>query len=154
MNDTYVIFIAPFDLFGKKKYKYTFRMTCDEVPGMALEDGAVRIFLNSHGENDDEVSPELVEFLHYMEKPDQSNKEFENDCVRELADQIERLKESQEVGVKYMRLWEEMAELKQEARADDIRKFMKNMNLPIEKVMDILEIPEDERERYKELVEN
>ena len=56
MNDVYIIFIAPFDLFGEKKYMYTFRMTCDEVPGMALNDGAVRIFLNTDVENDDEVS--------------------------------------------------------------------------------------------------
>lgn len=27
MNDVYVIFIAPFDLFGEGKYMYTFRMT-------------------------------------------------------------------------------------------------------------------------------
>ena len=33
MNDVYVIFIAPFDLFGQDKYMYTFRMSCDEVPG-------------------------------------------------------------------------------------------------------------------------
>ena len=52
MNDVYVIFIAPFDLFGKNKYMYTFRMTCDEVPGLSMGDGAVRIFLNTHGKND------------------------------------------------------------------------------------------------------
>ncbi|MFR0986277.1 MAG: hypothetical protein ACLSFZ_06895 [Frisingicoccus sp.] len=30
MNDVYVIFIAPFDLFGKTSI-CTFQMTCDEV---------------------------------------------------------------------------------------------------------------------------
>ncbi|MDY4922244.1 MAG: hypothetical protein SO117_04305, partial [Frisingicoccus sp.] len=49
LNDVYVIFIAPFDLFGQEKYMYTFRMTCDEVPGLELKDGGVRIFLNTHG---------------------------------------------------------------------------------------------------------
>ncbi len=162
MNDAYVIFIAPFDLFGMKKYKYTFRMTCDEIPEMALDDGAVRIFLNSHGENDDEVSPELVEFLHFMENTSWDCKEFKNDRVRELADQIDRLKDSQEVGVKYMRYWEEIAETKEEARAegraeervDVIRKFMKNMNISIEKALEILEIPENEHPMYIELVNN
>ena len=28
MNDIYIILIAPFDLFGKRKYMYTFEMTC------------------------------------------------------------------------------------------------------------------------------
>lgn len=30
MNDVYIILIAPFDLFGLKKYMYTFQMTCKE----------------------------------------------------------------------------------------------------------------------------
>lgn len=49
LNDTYIIFICPFDLFGHKKYKYTFRMKCDEVAGLEMDDGAVRIFLNTRG---------------------------------------------------------------------------------------------------------
>ena len=40
MNDVYVIFIAPFDLFGQDKYMYTFQMTCQEIPGLVLNDGA------------------------------------------------------------------------------------------------------------------
>lgn len=176
MNDVYIIFIAPFDLFGEKKYMYTFRMTCDEVPGMALNDGAVRIFLNTHGENDDEVSEELVEFLHFVEETPDDDKEIKNERVRELADQIDHLKSSQEVGVRYMRLWEEMEELKQEAIAEgkelgiemglaegraqgrteshakDIERLMKNTGWAIEKVMDILEIPEDERSLYIEMI--
>ena len=180
MNDVYIIFIAPFDLFGEKKYMYTFRMTCDEVPGMALNDGAVRIFLNTHGENDDEVSEELVEFLHFVEETPDDDKEIKNERVRELADQIDHLKSSQEVGVRYMRLWEEMEELKQEAIAEgkelgiemgreegraegraqgcaeshakDIELLIKNTGWSIEKAMDILEIPVDERSLYIEMI--
>ena len=182
--DVYIIFIAPFDLFGEKKYMYTFRMTCDEVPGMALNDGAVRIFLNTHGENDDEVSEELVEFLHFVEATPDDDKEIKNERVRELANQIDHLKSSQEVGVRYMRLWEEMEELKQEAIAEgkelgiemgraqgraqghaegraegcaeshakDIERLIKNTGWSIEKAMDILEIPEDERSLYIEMI--
>ena len=76
LNDTYVIFICPFDLLGYKKYRYTFRMTCDEVPGMAMDDGAIRIFLNTHGENDEEVTSELVEFLHYVENSNDNTNEI------------------------------------------------------------------------------
>lgn len=166
LNDVYVIFISPFDLFGKKKYMYTFRMTCDEADGMPLDDGAVRIYLNTHGENDDEVSPELIEFLHYMEKTSQYDKEIENERVRELANQIEDLKSSQEVGVKYMQRWEEIEWAKLEAIAEgraegeisktieSIQKIMKNMNLSIDQVMDVLEISEEERPLYREKIEN
>ena len=137
MNDVYVIFIAPFDLFGEDKYKYTFHMTCDEVPGMSMNDGAARIFLNTHGKNDDEVPRRLVEFLHYVEDPERYGKNIEDSRVRKLADQIDMLKSSQEVGVKYMRLWEELADARLEGhesgvaeeRLASIRNLMETMAL-------------------------
>ena len=114
LNDTYVIFICPFDLFGYKKYRYTFRMTCDEVPGMAMDDGAVRIFLNTHGENDDEVPRELVEFLHYVENSNDNTNEIMSPRVRQHAKKVDDIKSSQEVSVKYMRMWEELVDAKKE----------------------------------------
>ena len=71
INDVYIILIAPFDLFGQKKYMYTFQMVCKEDPSIALNDGATRIFLNTHGTNPEDVSPELVELLHYIENTTQ-----------------------------------------------------------------------------------
>lgn len=158
LNDVYVIFIAPFDLFGKKKYMYTFRMTCDEVPGMSLNDGAVRIFLNTQGENDDEVSPELVEFLHYVEKTSDYDQEIKNSRVQELAEQVEKLKSNQEVSVKYMRLWEELAEAKEEGkeegiertRIESIQNLMESTGWSLEQAMDALKIPESERWKYRD----
>ena len=64
LKEAYIIMIMPFDLFGEGKYKYTFHMTCDEVPGLKLRDGATRIFLNTHGTNADGVSEELIQLLH------------------------------------------------------------------------------------------
>lgn len=118
LNDTYVISICPFDLFGYKKYRYTFRMTCDEVPGLEMNDGAVRIFLNTHGENDDEVPKELAEFLHYMEDSVDNSEEITSPRVKQLAKQVDDIKSSQEVGVKYMRMWEELVEAKKEGREE------------------------------------
>ena len=68
LNDTCIIMITPFDLFGKGRYCYTFHPHCEEEPDLRLDDGAVRIFLNSHGTNRNEVSEELVALLEYMEK--------------------------------------------------------------------------------------
>ena len=64
MKDCYSIIIAPFDLFGKGLYQYTFQMTCNET-GQTLDDGAVRIFFNTHGKNPEDISPELSENLYY-----------------------------------------------------------------------------------------
>lgn len=108
LSPVYIIVIAPFDIFGKGKYQYTFEMKCNEDPEMKLGDGAVRIFLNTHGSNEEEVSPELIELLHYMEYTDN---EFCNKAVSEslkkLGRRVEAIKSSEEVSVRYMQEWEE-----------------------------------------------
>ena len=103
MNDIYIILIAPFDLFGKRKYMYTFEMTCKEDPSVSLEDGATRIFLNTHGENPDEVSPELVELLHYIEHTTQDMADgCKSERIHKIQKRICSIKSSEEVSVKYM----------------------------------------------------
>ena len=62
----YVIFICPFDLFGKGLHRYTFMNICEEDPSVYLGDGSARIFLNTKGTADD-VSKELLAFLNYVE---------------------------------------------------------------------------------------
>lgn len=47
LNDSCFILIAPFDIFGKGLYRYTFEGTCRECPELKLEDGAVKIFINT-----------------------------------------------------------------------------------------------------------
>ena len=73
LKDAYVIMIMPFDLFGEGKYKYTFHMRCDEIPGLKLHDGATRIFLNTHGTDEEGVSEELIQMLRYFEKTTEEN---------------------------------------------------------------------------------
>lgn len=82
--------IAPFDLFGQKKYMYTFQMVCKEDPSIALNDGATRIFLNTHGTNPEDVSPELVELLHYIENTTQ---DMADSCSSSRIHKRQELKE-------------------------------------------------------------
>ncbi|WP_288177880.1 hypothetical protein [Blautia hydrogenotrophica] len=72
LGDTYIIIIAPFDLFGEGRYQYTFEMRCKENPEISLEDGAVRIFLNTRSQNPQDVSPELMELLSFIEHTNQT----------------------------------------------------------------------------------
>ena len=85
------------------------------------------------------------------------NGNFQNPRVQKLADQIENIKSNQEVGVKYMRLWEELDDAKKEGREesqiDDIRNLMDSLSLSMEQAMDALKIPEDKREEYKKQLE-
>jgi predicted transposase/invertase (TIGR01784 family) len=108
LNNTYIIMICPFDLFHQGKYCYTFRSRCDEVPGMTLEDGAIRIFLNTKGTNNNEVSQELIDFLHYIESTDDNfAAEVESERIRKIHAFVRQIKASEEIGVKYMQRWEE-----------------------------------------------
>lgn len=116
MKDCYTIIIAPFDLFGRGLYQYTFQMTCAET-GQPLEDGATRIFLNTHGKNSEDISPELKELLYYMEHTTE-----EISCstsrLQQIKNHVNIVKSSEEIGVKYMQEWEEKILEKRKARAE------------------------------------
>ena len=89
--------ITPFDLWGYGKYRYTFRMRCEEQPDLYLEDGIGRIFLNTRGTNDGEVNPELAELLHYMENStDETAEMCRSEKVRELHRRVSEVKASEE----------------------------------------------------------
>lgn len=117
LKDSYVIIITPFDPFGEGKYQYTFRMNCQES-SIDLNDGAVRIFLNTHGQNSEDIRPELAELLEFMEHTNrQPENGYDSRKVRELQKRIEAIKSSEETGVKYMQAWEERELDRQEAHA-------------------------------------
>ena len=119
LNNSILIVIAPFDIFGYKKYKYTFRMKCDEVENLELGDGITRIFYNTHGQNDNEVNSELIELLHYIENTtDQTEKEFRSQKIQRIQQRINQIKSSEEMGVRYMQAWEEKVYDRQEAREE------------------------------------
>ena len=119
LGDTYIIIIVPFDLFGEGRYQYTFEMRCREDPGISLEDGAVRIFLNTHGQNPQEVNPDLVELLSFIEHTNQTPVNgYESPKIRELQRQVSQIKSSEEIGVKFMQAWEERELDKKEAREE------------------------------------
>lgn len=121
INDVFIILIAPFDLFGKEKYMYTFQMICKEDNSILLEDGATRIFLNTHGKNADDVSAELIELLHYIENTTQDVADTcKSPRIHKMQQRICSIKSSEEVGVKYMQRWEERIMDREEARAEGL----------------------------------
>lgn len=121
LNPSYIIMIMTFDLFGYKKYRYTFEAECQEIPGLKLGDKAVRIFLNTRGENEDEVSPELVNFLHYLENTTDSLADrSESERIQRIHKRVKEVRMNEEAGVKYMQAWEERYYDKQEAREEGL----------------------------------
>lgn len=119
LNDAYIIIITPFDLWGFGRYRYTFHMKCEEEPSLHLEDGATRIFLNTKGTNPEGVSQELIDFLHYVEgSADVKEREESSEKLWRIHNRVCKVKENEEVGVKYMQKWEELAYAKEDGKAE------------------------------------
>ena len=160
LNDTCVIMITPFDLFGKGKYCYTFHPYCEEEPDLRLKDGAVRIFLNSHGTNRDEVSEELVALLEYMETMDADKIGDDSENLKKLHEYVEQIKASEEIGVKYMQKWEELEYEREDAREEGrkveeisvLRRLLKKKNRDEETVADDLDLSLEYVHKINELL--
>ncbi len=116
LNDVYIIIVSLFDLFGEGRYMYTFRMMSGEIPGLKLEDGATRIFLNTRGTNPDGVSEELIALLRYFEDSTEvTAQQTTSDRIRKIHDHVQQNKENEEVGIRFMNAWEEKILDRQEA---------------------------------------
>ena len=93
-----VIFICPFDVFGKNRCRYTFENLCLEEKNLPLGDGTTKIFLNAMGTMDD-VSPELKSFLDYV-----AGKKNDDSFVKELDNEVRKVRKSKEWRRDYMTL--------------------------------------------------
>ncbi len=98
LNQSYIIFICPFDLYQKGRHRYTFENICREDRGLSMGDGAVKIFLNAEGVLDD-VSRELRAFLDYV-----AGRKTEDSYVKKLEEAVKKAKRNREWRHEYMTL--------------------------------------------------
>ncbi len=98
LNRSYVIFICPFDAFGKGRHIYTFENICKEDGSISMGDEAVKIFLNAKGTMDD-VSKELKAFLDYV-----AGKKPVDSYVEKLEEAVKEAKKNREWRHEYMTL--------------------------------------------------
>ena len=126
LNDCTIVMITPYDLFGQGKYLYEFCEACTTEGHLYLGDGARRIFVNTHGKNVDEVSPELVELcylIEYNEAKEESLYE-QSKLLDVIRRKVKLIQSSEKVGVKYMQKWEADAYIRQETRIEMISEFI------------------------------
>lgn len=145
LNQSYVIFICCFDLFGRNRCKYTFENRCIEEPDIPLEDGTVKIFLNSKGDLSG-LNATLGAFLSYINNGTLS----ENTFITLLDNEIKKARENLEWRREYMTLFMRDQENQELGRAEGrtegrllnnialVRKKLAK-NLSVEAIADILE---------------
>lgn len=108
LNDTCLILITPFDLFGRGFYRYTFSGACEECPDLKLQDGATRVFINTKGKNRNKFSQEFLEFMEYLtDTSDQRAEAASSERIKMMHREVQKIKASEKMGVKYMQKWEE-----------------------------------------------
>lgn len=95
LPSTIIIFITQEDIFGKDLARYTFSEQCEEVEGLALEDGTKKIFLNMTSRNG---RPELVSLLQYMKNTDLDNPDIsvKDERIVELDKIVGEVRQSEE----------------------------------------------------------
>lgn len=161
LNKSFVIFICLFDMFGKGRHIYTFKNICKEDKDISLEDGTVKIFLNTDGIQDD-VSGELKAFLDYV-----AGKKTEDSFVERLDKAVKEAKKNRDWRREYMMLLvrdqeniekgrrEGMAEGEQKGRQEGIYfliSTLRDLNVPdeviLQKVQEKYKLSEEAVKKY------
>lgn len=143
LNSTYIIFICTFDPFKKGLPIYTFKNRCLEVNDLELEDQTTKLFLNSKGYSP-KIHPDIKAFLRYLD-----GKMPQGNFVKEIDQEVIRVKRHEETRREYMTLYMEMEELKEEIRKETEKKVISNFtidmihrmakqNMPIKTISEIV----------------
>ena len=123
LNDSCFILIAPFDLFGKGLYRYTFEGVCRECPDLKLNDGAVRIFINTRGKNAGEFSGEFLELMRYIEKStDETAETLESPRVKRIHERVSQVRKFEKVGFRFRWKCEELDYAREDGEKAGIKK--------------------------------
>lgn len=136
-------------------------MSCDKIPGLKLHDGATRIFLNTHGTDDEGVSEELIQLLRYFEQTTEENAAgSHSQKIENLQKRVEEIKKNEEVGIRYMNAFEEKMWERREGREEgerigekrgrqEIARRMVEKNLDLVLIKEMTGLTEQELEALK-----
>ena len=112
LKNVLVLFIMPYDPFGKGRMVYTVRSMCVEEPSLPYDDGARTLFLYTRG-TEGNPPKELQELLRYMENSVKAN--AVNGNLKQIHQIVEAVKQNREVELSYMKSWEWEQEIRKEA---------------------------------------
>ena len=147
LPDMYVIFICTFDPFCKGLPRYEFRNLCIEAPGIELEDGTRKVFINAKSESKD-ISPELRALLDYLcgMEPRSDLRKYISESIkmvktghrweRDYGTFEEKLREEHKAGKE-----EGLKEGREEGLFESVIRLMDKKGLSLEEACDIIGLP-------------
>ena len=114
LPDNIVIFICTFDPFDRGIPFYTFCYTCEEAQHqLKLNDGSLRIFLNTSSRELGPLDQKLRAFYHYIQEG-----AVESDLARTICDRIAVLKKDSITRRCYLMTALKIADLQRDAREE------------------------------------
>ncbi|MBE5868732.1 MAG: hypothetical protein E7293_07215 [Lachnospiraceae bacterium] len=120
------ILIAPFDIFGRGLYRYTFEGVCRECPDLKLQDGALRVFINTRGVNREDFTQEFLDLMEYITASTDAVAEQSNSQkLKRIHERVTSIKQSEKIGVKYMQTWEEKVLIREEGHSEGLREGLR-----------------------------
>ena len=152
LGKSVIIFICPFDRFEYGLHFYSFSERCDQNPNIKLNHGATKIFLSTKGTVDD-VSPDILAFLNYVDSGIVSGK-----FVEELDAAVVSVKSNEKARHDFMTfqmyLLEQEMETEKRVRNEERESVAINMirdGMSLEKIQKFTKLS---FEHIKELADN
>ena len=122
---------------------------CREIWGVELEDGSETVFLNTRGENPEDVPKELVKFLNYVHADlDESTSDFEDEFVGKLQKTVHEIKQSRRMGERYMLTELLMQDERRAGRAEG--RIEEQRNTILETLIELGVVPNELFKRIKQ----
>ena len=117
LRNVVIIMILPYDPFDKNRMVYTIRNQCVEDTSVSYDDGAAKIFLYTKG-TEGRPSQALKDMLQYIESTTIDN--VTNQDIETINNFVNKVKQSTEVGISYMKSWEIEKMIADEAREEGL----------------------------------
>ena len=146
LKKSYVIFICTFDPFGLGRHIYTFENRCSEDTTLTLNDGTVKIILNTKGTLDD-VSPEMKRLLDYVD-----GKGVSDTFTRDLEEAVQSARQNEKWRLDYMTLQQEYRERFREGKIEGkiegkVEILYEELHMTVAEIAEKLAISEEEVQR-------
>jgi predicted transposase/invertase (TIGR01784 family) len=121
LKKSYIIFICTSDFYKGGRHIYTFQNRCEEDNALTMGDGTTKIIFNTKGTADD-VSAEVLEFLHYIENTtDEFAEHAKTTFIKELHQRVKYVKQDRKTEEMYMMLEERYWEKFERGREKGMR---------------------------------
>ena len=135
------------------RHIYTFENRCSEDTALTLNDGTVKIILNTKGTLDD-VSPEMKRLLDYVD-----GKGVSDTFTRDLEEAVQSARQNEKWRLDYMTLQQEYRERFREGKIEGkiegkVEILYEELHMTVAEIAEKLVISEEEVQKIVDALEN